>query len=156
MTIPDSFQHLTETIGDVQASLGRAQEQVADPAIRRQLDALGRQIQQGHAEVAQAYQQSMASVQQRLQNVNEKVESAQKAVAEHQQAAKAAPAAAPPVQGKRKVKAPQREGEIDPELGPRLRSEILDRFARKPQQQPSTNTSREVWEDWDDWDKTQR
>lgn len=134
------------------ARIQAAQDMTPDPGMQEFVGSLVEKIQAGRDFFQNDYQSKVQEVDQRRAQAAATVEQkkkqceqmAKKQAAEAEAAAKKAEAA-------KKAAPTAKEPATDPKLGPRLRRELLQRFAGDELDQTRDLGPREIWEDWDGW-----
>lgn len=142
---PD-LDKITQSMEELFARLTAAQELAPTAELRQQLGALQRVIGEGKSRFADEFQGHMAVL-------NQRIAAARQSAAETLQAVKKSRAQI--AAAREAAKAPQPtapsppEPPVDPNLGQRLRQELLQRFGDS-RKAPSDQhlTDREIWEDW--------
>lgn len=144
-----SFDEIRGAFPQVRQLIDRQIQRAPTELERQQLSKLTAALDQNFAEFVAAYPVAMAEinakrdevmsrakkVEQEIPNIAAQVKAAAAEYAKKQQPGTPPPAA------------------VDPELGQRLRSELLERFAPpKPGSSADAARRHEIWEDWD-WDR---
>ncbi|MBX9652452.1 hypothetical protein K2Y11_02415 [bacterium] len=138
-----SISELGNKIKDIESSIDSVQASVGGgkgAAIREQLET----IRGSSQEFQQLHQGLMQSIQSKCQNVIERSQATIKKAKEMKEAAKKMP---PPPKPGFVFPPPKKElpMEVDPELGDRLRDQLLSRFGLRPK---SNGVDGLDWKDW--------
>lgn len=117
-----------------------------DAAIKQQLQSLSGKLDDAFVELQTAYPKAQATIDAQLAGVHKSAEQTTAKLAGLKESIAAASAAAVDVSAALPVAA-------DPDLGQKLREELLSRFGRAEHQSEAATTDREIWQDWDwqDW-----
>lgn len=150
---PADLGRLQQALEQCVTGLAKAQQIAADPALRRQFQTLAAEIQQNQAKFLTEYRGALDSVQQRMAKVQEasqetiqKMETLRAGIKEPE---------APSARKMPEAPAPEPVLQLDPDLGPRLRRELLEHFSRRRQTATLVDDEldREIWMDWDEPEK---
>ncbi len=145
MSPMNDLEKIVRSLEEHHARILEAQESAADPAIRQQLGMLAGKIKEGQSQFINEYTKAVAANQKQLEEAKKTAQETLKKVAE----ARAKMAAAAQEGMKPKVEAKKPEPEIDPDLGRKLRIELLERFGdKKPKKEQRGSAEGEIWEDW--------
>ena len=150
MAGPEDFQTVMAEVGNFQAALGKIREHLRSAQGKEILgDMLGK-IQTARADVEVEYPKAMTVIEESARSViaNAKKRRAQQGQRQAEIAQKAAALQA--AQQKAALPRPKPEVKVDPALGQRLRTELLERFAPHTGSDDSERGKiREAWQDWD-------
>lgn len=145
MPQPD-FEQVCNQFRQFRAIVNQALAAPGDAAIKQQLQSLSGKLDGAFADLQTAYPRAQAALDAQLAGVHQsaaqtsaKIVGLNSAIAAASTAAEAAAVPEPPP--------------ADPDLGQRLREELLARFGREENDQQAATGDREIWQDWDwqDW-----
>ena len=150
MATPD-FNQLCNDFRQFRAILGKALTSPDSSGAKQQLESLTTQLDEAFAELHDAYPRANADLDAQIAATRASVAKTGTEVAAMKDQLSAAVAAAASAQ------LPAAPADtIDPELGTRLRSELLERFGIRADQASAEKTlDKEIWEDWNwqDWSR---
>jgi hypothetical protein len=142
----NDLDKVSVAIQKYQAMLGNLPRDAGNADMRKQVETMLASLEKTQAELRvevekhnQRMSETVKTVQEKTAGARDQVESAIKEANEKAQAAAAKKAA-------RKEK-PQKP--VDPQLGKRLRSRLLEEFGNRRPTADAHPEDREIWEDWD-------
>jgi hypothetical protein len=153
MASPPTFDQVCDEFRKFRAMVGRTISTAEPSAARDQLAEVAEHLDKNFADFEREYPKAMAEIEEQERLNQQQIDEAGREIAESraeiekaeqaEKQARAAAAQTPPV--------PKPEVPTEPNVGPKLRSELLDRFGDilDPAPQIPAPPMHEVWEDWD-------
>lgn len=153
MPNPPTFEQVCDEFRQFRYAIGKVMANTNEAGVREQLENLTRGMDENFTELLVAYPQAEAEFERRrvetkqsIQTVKRNAARVREEVAKAEKA-KAAAAAAPKV-----PKTPNPPEPVDLKLGPKLRGELLERFAEHEDDDQNA-AAHQVLEAWQDWDR---
>lgn len=146
MPQPD-FDQVCNQFRQFRSIVNQALAAPGDAAIKQQLQSLSGKLDGAFADLQTAYPKAQAAIDAQLAGVHKSAEQTSAKIAGVNSAIAASAAA---VDAAAPIPA---EAPADPDLGQKLREELLARFGRAEHDQEAATSDREIWQDWDwqDW-----
>src|SRR5687768_4286011 len=144
MAEPD-FGQVCNQFREFRAILGQALAAPGDAAVKQRLQSVTASLDQNFADLQTAYPKALASIDAQLAGVNQSAKQTTAKLAGLKDQIAAAEAQAAQTIDVLPVPVP-----ADPELGQKLRDELLERFGRPAIAEGApASAEREIWQDWD-------